>query len=480
MVDLLLKADNAASAALCNIEDPFRLKYHISPAVGLLNDPNGFIEHKGIYHLFYQWNPFECAHGSKFWAHCISDDLVNWRLLPTAMAPDQDYDKNGCYSGSAFVDNEKLMLFYTGNVKNKDGTRLSTQCIAEANSLNDKFIKKGPVIDSPPAGYTAHFRDPKIWHDNGVWYCVIGAQTIDKKGQILLYRATKLNDWELMGPLAGSGLNELGYFGYMWECPDFFELDNNHILICSPQGIEKEGDKYHNKYQSGYFIGSYNIQAHEFKHNEFIELDRGFEFYAPQTTTDSKGRRLMSAWMGIPEEDEQPTLAYNWLHALTLVRELKIKNGRLYQYPVEELKQLRKNQLSYQDILVSNSQSFTQIHTPCCEIEIELNDIQGKCGVHFNAYDHYHIDLTFNPNNRKLSLDRNSTPNQSGVRSCTLLSKQSLKLHMFLDKSSIEIFVNNGEEVFTSRVFPLSEARNISIYSHGSCTIARFDKYDLS
>ncbi len=97
--------------------DPYRLDYHIMPPVGLLNDPNGFVYFNGYYHLFYQWNPFATTHGAKFWGHVFSKDLVHWHQAEIALAPDQWYDKNGCYSGSAIVNKEKLYLFYTGNVK---------------------------------------------------------------------------------------------------------------------------------------------------------------------------------------------------------------------------------------------------------------------------------------------------------------------------------------------------------------------------
>lgn len=110
--------------------DSYRLHYHIMPPVGLLNDPNGFVFYKGQYHMFYQWNPFQTEHGSKFWGHVISDDLVHWQDAGIALAPDQNYDKNGCYSGSAIVFQEKLYVFYTGNVKNERGNRETYQCLA--------------------------------------------------------------------------------------------------------------------------------------------------------------------------------------------------------------------------------------------------------------------------------------------------------------------------------------------------------------
>lgn len=110
--------------------DNNRLHFHLMPAVGLLNDPNGFIQFKGVYHVFFQWNPFETAHGAKFWGHYSSTDLINWNEEPIALAPDEWFDKNGCYSGSAVEHEGKMYLFYTGNVKEENGDRSTYQCLA--------------------------------------------------------------------------------------------------------------------------------------------------------------------------------------------------------------------------------------------------------------------------------------------------------------------------------------------------------------
>lgn len=149
--------------------DPYRLRFHLMPPVGLLNDPNGFIQFKGVYHLFYQWNPFETAHGAKFWGHYTSKDFINWEHQPIALAPSEWYEKNGCYSGSAIENDGKMVLFYTGNVKDENGDRETYQCMAVSQD-GITFEKKGPVIYLPE-GYTAHFRDPKVWKKKirGIW-----------------------------------------------------------------------------------------------------------------------------------------------------------------------------------------------------------------------------------------------------------------------------------------------------------------------
>ncbi len=148
--------------------DPHRQQWHLAPAVGLLNDPNGFIQANGRYHLFYQWNPLACRHGAKWWGHWSSADLVHWQHEPVALLPTEDYEISGCYSGSAVQNNGKITLIYTGNVKYTDGSRTANQCLAE-EMPDGTFRKLGPVIPLPE-GYTGHVRDPKVWKHDGFWY----------------------------------------------------------------------------------------------------------------------------------------------------------------------------------------------------------------------------------------------------------------------------------------------------------------------
>ncbi|WP_412841670.1 glycoside hydrolase family 32 protein, partial [Aeromonas dhakensis] len=198
--------------------DPHRPRWHLAAPVGLLNDPNGFIEHGGRYHLFYQWNPLGCAHANKGWGHVTSTDLLHWQHELPALLPIEPYEQSGCYSGSTVSDEQgRLTLIYTGNVKYPDGSRTAYQCLARDDGMGG-FAKLGPVLDLPE-GYSGHVRDPKVWHDGLQWLMVLGARTLDDKGEVLLYRGDALDGWTLVGPIAGSGRGGLGEFGYMWECP---------------------------------------------------------------------------------------------------------------------------------------------------------------------------------------------------------------------------------------------------------------------
>lgn len=125
--------------------DRYRLRYHLMPPVGLMNDPNGLIDWNGTYHVFYQWMPFRTGHGAKFWGHYTSPDLVHWQAAPIALAPSEWYDKDGCYSGSAINCDGKLVLFYTGNVKDEQGNRQTYQCMAVSED-GIHFTKKASSL----------------------------------------------------------------------------------------------------------------------------------------------------------------------------------------------------------------------------------------------------------------------------------------------------------------------------------------------
>ncbi|MGL6057116.1 MAG: sucrose-6-phosphate hydrolase, partial [Culicoidibacterales bacterium] len=121
--------ETAAALSRTVITEPNRLKFHIQPPVGLLNDPNGLVQHQGIYHVFYQWNPWSCEHKNKTWNHLTTTNFVEFKQQPVALLPTDWYDKNGCYSGSAFVKDDQVHLFYTGNVKDEANNRQSYQCL---------------------------------------------------------------------------------------------------------------------------------------------------------------------------------------------------------------------------------------------------------------------------------------------------------------------------------------------------------------
>ncbi|MDM5101085.1 glycoside hydrolase family 32 protein [Aeromonas salmonicida] len=438
-VDLLKKVVRSLlTGQLKAAADPHRPRWHLAAPVGLLNDPNGFIEHGGRYHLFYQWNPLGCTHSNKGWGHVSSSDLLHWQHEPVALLPTEAYESHGCYSGSAVSDEQgRLTLIYTGNVKYPDGGRTAFQCLARADG-EGSFDKLGPALDLPE-GYSGHVRDPKVWHDGQQWLMVLGARTQDDKGEVLLYRGQTLDKWQLLGPIAGSGRGGLGEFGYMWECPDLFPLADRHVLISCPQGIAPQGEDYRNLYQCGWLAGQFD--GEHFEHGAFHELDRGFEFYAPQTTQDSQGRRLLFGWLGLPEENEmsQPTIPYGWIHQMSCPRELFWQHEWLCQRPVAELAAL-KGELTRFEGVVSE---FPGMTIDSAWLDLTLT---GAGSLWLGAV----AELVWQKG--RIGLRRQNW--QSGEweeRSAPWLGGP---LTLLCDRSSLECFVDDGRQTLSARYFP--------------------------
>ncbi|MFC7063306.1 glycoside hydrolase family 32 protein [Halobacillus seohaensis] len=470
--------DQLRNSALDEIEkhqkevnaDPYRLKFHHMPPVGLMNDPNGLIEWKGEYHLFYQWMPFKTDHGEKFWGHYVSKDLVQWKHERIALTPSEWFDKDGCFSGSAIAYQDTLYLFYTGNVFNEQGKHEEYQCLATSTD-GVHFEKKGPVA-YVPAGYTSDFRDPKVWKSEEQWLMVVGAKNQSKQGKVLLFRSDNLMEWEFVGPIAGSYENKLGDFGYMWECPDVFKLEDKDILLVSPQGLQPDGMKYQNTYQSGYFAGQLFKDEPRLEHGEFKELDRGFEFYAPQTMLDEKERRILFGWMGVPDQYEQahPTIANHWIHGLTIPRVLEWNGSQIIQKPVSELEEMRGNVLLHSEISISNDQKAIRgIEGRPIELNIEFDKLEDQFALEIFHY----VSFSYKKSDNTLTLSRPHLEDKSQTEFRRTVIKDDLKeLRLFIDTSSIEIFVNDGQEVFTSRIYPQLEDSDILFTSLGTSTFS--------
>ncbi|MHB2057460.1 sucrose-6-phosphate hydrolase [Pantoea dispersa] len=436
------------------LSDPHYPGWHLAPVTGLLNDPNGFIHFAGRYHLFYQWNALGCKHQHKCWGHWSSADLLHWQHEPIALMPDEEYDRSGCYSGSAVDDNGALTLIYTGNVKFADGSRTAWQCLAVQNAQGG-FDKLGPVI-ALPDGYTGHVRDPKVWRHGEHWFMVLGAQDQQKQGKVLLLRSADLREWHNLGEIAGSGLNGLAAASYMWECPDMFTLGDTTFLICCPQGLAREQHRFLNAHPSAWLSGDLDYANARFSHGELHELDAGFEFYAPQTTLTADGRRLLVGWMGVPDGEEmlQPTVANGWIHQMTCVRELGTRDGRLFQRPVTELQALRSTEQHYQgpaaDAPVIDAQ----------RLELLLS---GQGDITLNFADRLRLEWRADG----LRLARRSLANDEWQFRYWRGAVSQLQL--LCDHSSVEIFINEGEGVMSSRYFPAHPAQ-LTLTGHAEVT----------
>ncbi|EGR2795269.1 glycoside hydrolase family 32 protein [Vibrio navarrensis] len=431
---------------------PYRPQWHISPPQGLLNDPNGFVYHQGEYHLFYQWYPFACEHKDKYWVHLKSADLVHWAWQSIALTPSDWFDSHGVFSGHAVSDGDDLWLFYTGNTRlGHDRDRQTMQCAARL-SANGAFEKMGPVIRTLPPGVTEHIRDPKVVFKQGRWHMLLGAQTQDLQGRLAVYHSEDLHEWQF-DKLYG---DELAPYGYMWECPDWFEIDGEQFVVFGPQGITSDNPHHTIVHQNRIFRVEQDEQG-GFHFLQGWELDAGFDFYAPQSLQTADGRRVMCGWMGLPDEIDHPSCDNGWIHQFTALRELRWQKGQIIQQPTAELDALRGETqplaLSAQPITLG-SKSF--------ELQVTL---PWGSELHLMHDEQHRVVLALDAQQRVLRFDRSATEIRQGdtIRELALTSDK-VKLHILADNSSLEIFINDGEKVMTGRIFTPPEATQISLY----------------
>lgn len=422
-------------------EDPFYPEYHIAPHHGLLNDPNGLSYFNGRHHIFYQWFPLGPVHGLKHWYHMSTEDYMNFIDHGIAMFPEDDYDIDGCFSGTGLVEDGYLYIYYTGNKMLSPEKGAPTQCYAVMDE-NNNIIKKGVVVEFDSENFTQNFRDPMVFKRNNKYYMIIGAETHAQEGVITLYSSKNGKDFKHEGNI-DIGISN---FGYMWECPNYFEKDDKGVLIFSPQGI-KSDNKYDfkNVFSVIYFVGNkIDVEDLKFDNNAYVEMDKGFDFYAPQTYEDNKGRRILLGWLG-NSKSEYPTDKNMWAHMLTIPREIIIEDNKLIQKPIEELTKLIKKTSPIFDCTYLENNAFQLELEIFLEFELSIeNEVEEK--------------IVFGSKDNEFYLDRSKMTYLYAERFGTVrYAKRKVhepqKIKIFVDHSSIEIFCDNGETVFTSRFF---------------------------
>lgn len=437
---------------------PWRTNFHIESPHGLLNDPNGFSYFNGKWNLFYQYFPFGASHGLKSWVHTESTDLVHFEKTGIMIYPDTPLDSHGAYSGSAIEFDGKLFLFYTGNVRDESWIRHPYQigAIMDKNGTIEKINK---VLIEQPEDTTDHFRDPQIFNYKGQYYAIVGGQNLEKKGIVKLYKAEN-NDylnWSFVGDLDF----ENDMTAYMMECPNIAFIDQQPILLYCPQGLDKSVLDYGNIYPNMYKIGQQfdPETATIVEPSELLNLDYGFECYATQAFNAPDGRALAISWLALPDV-AYPTDNYDYQGCLSLVKELTIKDGKLYQYPVEAITSLRQS-----------SQPFTSQTETNNVYELELNfEANHKHEIVLFANEAGKgLVLTVDTRSGQILLDRSNCGQPFAlefgtVRSCSV-EPGTITANIFIDTSVFEIFINKGEKVFSGRVFPDRQQNGITIIS---------------
>ncbi|WP_410767754.1 PfkB family carbohydrate kinase [Fontibacillus sp. BL9] len=460
----------------------FRPGFHFSPPSHWLNDPNGLVFYEGSYHLFYQHHPYGNKWGPMHWGHAVSKDLVHWEHLPIALFPDEHGAIfSGCCvvdwknSSGLFEDSHGLVALFThADTHPETGQPRQRQSLAYSSDKGQTWYKYegNPVLAEEEM---VDFRDPKVfWHPQSeCWIMVLVAGD-----HVRFYRSENLREWSLSGEF---GKGEGSHDG-VWECPDLFELPiddtgrSKWVLIISigdnPDGPEGS--------RTQYFIG-------EFDGNKFINdnaadhimwLDYGRDNYAGVTWSDvpeQDGRRVIIGWMSNWKyANETPT--GSWRGAMTLPRVLSLtdRDGSvaLTQMPVREMEQLRKGSIRWNDVTVKPEAPLLQkVNEDLLEIEADI-DIRSSKEVHIRlkSSGQSEVVIGYDPERQWLFIDRSksgvtdfhsSFACKHGAGMVALNGK--IKLHIWLDRNSIEVYADHGLVALTDQIFPDAPIENVEV-----------------
>lgn len=488
--EMLQKARDFEKEYMPYISDEVRPAYHVTGNIGWINDPNGFSIYKGEYHLFFQYHPYSTHWGPMYWGHVKTRDFIHWERLPAALAPDSDMDRDGCFSGSAIeLPDGRQLLMYTGvySVRRSDGylQNMQHQCLAVGDGVNYEKYGDNPVLDAgdlPDGGSAIDFRDPKIWKDGDTYYAVIGNRSADDSGAILLFESPDAFHWKFTSVVDRSR-NE---YGKMWECPDFFPLDEKWVLLTSPQEMQTIGTEFHAGNGTVCLIGAYDRKTHEFDRESVQTIDYGLDFYAPQTLEALDGRRIMIGWMQNWSTCSCQPKDVQFFGIMTIPRELHVKNNRLIQSPVRELEQYYGRKTVYQNVRISEETSLSGISGRILDMTVTIRPADE------NGYRWFKINVAkdgkctsfirYKPESNMLRVDRSHGGFPYDIVNTRDFMVRpdngQIKLRVLLDRYSMEVFVNDGEQAASSILYTPVTAEGITFEADGA-VLMDVEKYDL-
>lgn len=443
-----LKKLTAAAEKTAAMEGGFRQKFHLMPPTGWLNDPNGLCQSDGVFHAFFQYSPFDPEGGAKLWGHYTSRNMIDWEYKGVPLYPDQPFDCSGVYSGCAYLEDGQMYLYYTGNVKLEDrddydyvNTGREANTVLVTSPDGKQFSRKRLLMRNSdyPSDLTLHVRDPKVWKEDGVYYMLQGARTKDDVGQGILFRSDDKISWSFAGRVETKEK-----FGYMWECPDYFETDGVKVFSASVQGLDGEEWKDRNVYQSGYFLVDGDILG-EYSLSDYRLWDYGFDYYAPQSFEAEDGRRILIGWMGMPDCDEYTnlTIREGWQHCFTFPREVFVRDGIVCQRPVRELDERKRPAAAAEGTLERDGDQAYEA------------DITGIRNNSFRAVVGEELVLEYRDGRFEMRFADQAKDAVSGGRSLRYRRMEELRsVKILADVSSVEVFINGGEYVFSTRYYP--------------------------
>ena len=485
-------------AHFSEIQRQERPGFHLSPAIGWLNDPNGFSFYKGEYHLFYQYNPYSTRWDAMHWGHWTSKDLIHWEYHEASFAPDEDYE-TGVFSGTAITDKDgsHLIMYtadytkapdYSTDLSGKNGVRRETQCIARGDGRQYQKFEGNPVISEKelPEEFTIEdFRDPKLWiGKDGKYYAVtVARKKSDNFGAALLFSSENAVEWQYLDTIREND----GSFGGMWECPDFFFLEGHPVLSLSVMNMKNTSPLFRNGNCTVAFVGEEaKIEPEQESIVDLIEktmknakpqaLDLGFDFYAPQTM-EKDGRTIMVGWMQAPEAGGNAPENAKWYGQMSFPRELFFNGDRLCQRPISEIQKLYIDTVELEIFCEKEEKCFAELEGKLLDLSLKIpapkHSFERKdiFQMKFAKQGENYVLCTYDFVSGILTVDRSHAGRSASiceVRRIYVGCSEELSLRFLLDRFSFELFVNDGEQVLSGTLYELpAEAKEISFQGEG-------------
>jgi len=493
---------HAAASGQERYREPFRPQFHFTPERNWMNDPNGMVFYDGEWHLFYQYNPHGDRWGHMSWGHAVSRDLIRWEHLPLALAEE---DGIMIFSGSAVVDwkntsgfgkgnKPPLVAIYTGHREGRQDQRL-----AYSNDRGRSWSKfaGNPVLDLK----MADFRDPKVfWHEGKSHWVMTVALPAEKK--VHFYASPDLKAWRYVGEFGPAGATDGA-----WECPDLFPLPvdgggTRWVLIVN---INPGGPAGGSGCQ--YFVGEFDGEKFTPDHviladeparpasEDALWADFGPDFYAAVSWSDvprDDGRRIWIGWMSNwTYANDVPTSP--WRSAMTIPRELRLAKTsaglRLRQKPVKELDSLHGKASSFERGTLAEANAWVarqDVHSGPLELSFTLENGDGLSGVKFYSGKEQATIVAVDRQAGRVLVDRTKSgkidfhPRFAAKHSAPLFQKDGpVKLRIIVDTSSAEVFVNDGEQVLTSLIFPAPAGSSLEFFGTAQPTISALELWLL-
>jgi fructan beta-fructosidase len=465
-------------------KEKYRPQFHFTPPVNWMNDPNGLVYHKSEYHLFYQYNPFGNRWGHMSWGHAVSKDLVHWQHLPLALAEEKD---TMIFSGSCVMDINNtsgfaiqpgqipMVAVYTAHIEGKNQSQHIAYSLDDGRTWTK--YNHNPVLDLNKKD----FRDPHVfWYEPQRKWVMSVVWPIEK--EIHFYQSKNLKQWQYMSRFGPAG-DTTG----IWECPALVKVpvegkpnQSKWLLMHSPAPYMQ------------YFVGEFD--GYVFSNQKNVETilrpDYGPDYYAAIIYNNLPANHVPVSigWVNNWNyANDIPTTP--WKSAMSLPRRLSLKkkDGKwiLIQQPVDEIRPLRSASSSWRNINVRSTHTLP-VNGQNIELKLIAEPVSGSIsGVRLAKGNGRYIEVGYDYDKQLLYIDRSTAgengfnaafPKQSRYETTVKTNKGKLTLHIFFDKSILEVFSNNGEAVMTAQLFPAEKDDGVELFSNNKLIV--FEKLD--